>query len=139
MAAPQLRPGLVFRLFVPYIAPPKPKFLVLAYVTADGRARLFTINSELTEFQKSNSELKRHQINISRDDYPTFLRHNSLLCCSELLGGWSAAELEDVLLTRKECVVGELKGSDVAKVRKVVQDSPILSERDKALILEHLK
>ena len=137
MASFQLRAGQIFRLFVPYINPPKPKFLVLAYVANDQRARLFAINSEPTEFQKLN--LADHQIAIAVSSYPAFLRHNSVLCCSELVGGWSAAELEDVLLNKPECLVGELRQADIVAVRAVVEKSRVLAGRDKDLILAQLR
>lgn len=139
MPAQQLRAGQVFRLFTRYINPPKWKFLVLAYVLDDGRARLFPVNSEPTQFQKQNPELEKHQIPIGPAAYPAFLKHASVLSCSELLGGWSASELEDVLINNPDCSVGELRAEEIAKIRHIVEASRVLSGRDKEMILAQLK
>lgn len=118
-----------------FFKPPKPKYLVLAYLAEDGRARFFVINSERTELQKTVDELRHHLLPIPRGTHD-FLPHDSWLDCSEAIGGRTAAELEGEIAKTPECHVGKLAASLIKEVRQTVARSRILSARDKRLILE---
>jgi hypothetical protein len=127
--------GNAYRLVVTAFNPPKPKLLVLAYVAPDGRARFFVINSERTALQRSREELRRHVLSLPNGSHE-FLTHDSWLDCSELIGGWTASELEDRLADDPDCDIGRLMPQMLKAVRTLVSESRLLSERDKRLILE---
>ena len=128
--------GNVYHLLVKSFDPPKPKLLVLAYIAPDGRGRFFVINSERTEFQKTRDENKRHVLSLPHDGSHDFLAHDSWLDCSELIGGWTAAELEDQITKEPECEVGRLMPKMLKVVRGLVTNSRLISERDKQMILQ---
>ena len=129
--------GHAYYLTVSFFRPPKPKYLVLAYVAADGRARFFVINSERTELQKTRDELRHHLLPIPRGTHE-FLPHDCWLDCSELVGGWSAAALESEVADAPECCVGKLSSAMVKEVRETVEASRLLSPREKSQILAQL-
>jgi hypothetical protein len=127
--------GNVYHLLVNAFDPPKHKFLVLAYVSTNGLARFFVINSERTELQKTRDELRKHIISLPQDGSHIFLTHDSWLDCSELIGGWTASELEDQITEEPECAICRLVPKILKAVREVVTNSRLLSERDKQMII----
>ena len=127
--------GHVYRLYVGFINPPKTKLLVLAYVAGDGRLRFFVINSDRTELQKTRDEIRKHVIAIHATREHPFLTHDSWLNCHELLGGWTAAQLEGEIASNPEKHIGILDADVLARVRGVVSESRLLSTAEKDLIL----
>jgi len=128
--------GNAYHLLVRAFNPPKHKLLILAYIAKVGRARFFVINSERTELQKSREELRKHVLALPDDKTHEFLSHDSWLDCSELIGGWTAAELEDQIGSEPECCIGRLSPKMLTAVRELVSVSRLLSDRDKTSILQ---
>ena len=103
-----------------------------AYVLPDGRVRMFVINSERTEFQKSREDVSKHVFALPQNLHSGFLIHDSWLACHEVIGGWTAAQID----ADQNCYRGPLDGSVVAAVRAVIAESKLFSEREKAAILD---
>ena len=122
--------GHVYHLLVGFTVPQKPKLLVPAFVTADGRVRMFVINTSRTEFQKKES-IAGHVLPLARDLHRGFLTHDSWLACHEVIGGWTSAEIE----AAPECYRGCLDVSVLATVRNVIGESRLFSVRDKDAFL----
>ena len=126
--------GHVYKLHVNFIRPPKPKYLVLAYIMADGRARFFAINSVRTAFQISNEIVTTHLLLLPRGSLE-LLTHDSWLDCSELLSGWTADGLETIIEQNPACYCEKLSLSVRDQIKAIAAGSTLLTERDKKLIL----
>jgi len=85
-----LATGHVYFLHAQAFNPPKSKYLVLAYLSSEDRARFFVVNSRRTPLQKSQPDLRAHLISLPNGTHD-FLTHDSWLDCSELIGGWTGA------------------------------------------------
>jgi hypothetical protein len=65
-------------------------------------------------------------------DYPGFLTKNCWLCCDDIVGGPTVEEIGRT----KDCHRGPLGAAIITAVRDAVRDSRLLSDVDKAAILE---
>lgn len=101
-----------------------------AFVEPDGRVRFFVINTDRTDFQKTQPEVSKHVLPLSKKGHEHCLTHDSWLACHEVVGGWNLADIDDQKSYR-----GPLQQSVVAAVKALVQDSRLHSEADKAAIL----
>lgn len=129
-----LATGHIYFLQVRVFNPPKSKYLALAYLSPEDKVRFFVVNSKRTPLQKRQAELRLHLISLPKGTH-NFLGHDSWLDCSELIGGWTGAELRTKIDKDPSIYICKLNPNILAQVRKVVSDSRILSARDKALIM----
>ena len=121
--------GHVYFLHLPIAN--KEKLLVPAYILADGRVRVFVINTERTAFQINRPEISKHVLPLEKNKNESFLTHNSWLTCHEVIGGLTVAEIErDAGRYR-----GSLDNGTLAAVRALISESRLHSEADKTAIL----
>lgn len=121
--------GHVYCLYWPPAA--KDKLLVPAYVLPDDRVRFFIINSELTPFQKARPELLKHAIPILQGLNSAFLTHDSWLCCHEVVAGFTRQQIDSAIGAYR----GPLDGATQVRVKAIVEESRLHSDREKGLFL----
>ena len=122
--------GHVYCLHLPIAG--KDKLLVPAFVHPDNdRVRFFVINSKLTDYQARKPELLNHAIPILQAKNAGFLAYDSWLVCHELVGGYTAAQIDAI----KGCYRGSLDNGTLTIARTLIQGSRLYSERDKQLFL----
>lgn len=109
----------------------KGKLVVPAFVESDGRVRFFMINTNRTEFQEKRPEIAKHVLALPKKGNEKFLTHDSWLCCDEVVGGRTVAEIEKL----EGCYRGPLDRTIVVAVRALIFESRLYSERDKVAIL----
>lgn len=97
--------------------------------------RFFLINSEPSAFQVKRAHLMASILELSGDSCG-FLAHDSVLDCNELLGGYTAQELEDAANARPSAGRGRLDTSIRRAVRAIIANSRVLSQADKAMLLQ---
>jgi len=124
--------GDVFHIWCAHCVPPKWKYHVIASVQP--RLRYFLINSRPAAFQRGNPALMAHQVDLREVDY-RFLGHDSVLDCSQLGGGPTASELEDILLKDPRAHLGRIEVSTRRVVRHIVQHSDLLASKEIAAVL----
>jgi len=95
---------------------------------------IFCINSRPTEFQRARQHLMDSQLLLDNADYD-FLSQRAYLDCTENVarGAWdSRADLvKDV-----EEIPGSLTRDTITQLLRIVQDSQVLSPREKHCILD---
>lgn len=123
--------GTVLHVWCAHCTPPKWKYHVVAYVEP---LRYLLINTQAAAFQRSNAELLAHQVSLGKQDN-SFLRHDSVLDCSQVVGGPSMSELEDAFLKNPSVLMGRISSNGRRAVRSVVSKSELLSSREIAAIL----
>ncbi len=116
--------GNVFILWCRGCLNPKYKFHVLA--VAGDRPRYFVVNSAIAAFQRQNQTLLEHQAPLAAGDH-RWLKHDSYLDCSSLIGGYTASELEDALAAEPRTLVGTIATAARRNVRRIVGSSELLS------------
>jgi hypothetical protein len=122
--------GHVYHLYLPIAS--KDKLLVPAYINPNTyKVRFFVINSNLNAFQLNNQAILDHALQISVQNNPGFLTHDSWLLCNEVVGGHTVTEIEAI----SGCYRGPLDGGTIANVRNVVQVSSLLSSVEQSHIL----
>lgn len=125
--------GQVYHLWCRACNPPKWKLHVLASI--EPIPRFFLINSEPSAFQVKRAHLMASILELSGDSCG-FLAHDSVLDCNELLGGYTAQELEDAANARPSAGRGRLDTSIRRAVRAIIANSRVLSQADKAMLLQ---
>lgn len=128
----QLHAGDVFHLWCAHCKPPKLKFYVVAAI--EPQLRYFLINSQPAPFQLKKPILMGHQVAIREADHG-FLNHDSVIDCTEVYGGPSASDLEDIWTKDHRVHIGRIETSARRAVRHVVQHSVLLSPNEMAAIL----
>lgn len=128
----QLAAGQVFHLWCRSCVPPKWKFYVLAHLNP--RPRYFLINSNPAPFQQANPQLMTHQIRLAQVQHP-FLRRDSVLDCSQVVGGYTASELEDAYNADPGMLIGTVDVTPRTTARSIIANSEILTGREIADIL----
>ncbi len=80
--------------------------------------------------------LQAQLVSITARDHK-FLDHDSLMDCTELLGGFTGSDLEDLYAKDSSVLIGVLSHHVCRTARKVIRESPLLSkaERDALLVL----
>ena len=121
--------GHVYCLYFALAA--KDKLLVPAYAMTDGRVRCFVVNTDLSPLLQKNPELQRHAFELSFSTNTAFLKHDSWLCCNEVIGGWTVAEID----ANADCHRGPIDGGTIAAVKLVIATSALYSQKEKDLIL----
>lgn len=135
----KIKPGCILRMFCDFISNPKMKFFVVVHVDlSDMLLLIFIINSKIPHFIENNPELKSGQISLKSSVY-TFLEHDSVLNCVELLDGLEMDALVDHLLLTPSDYKGELSRDDVLAVISAVGDTRTISDYDKGLIINSLQ
>lgn len=117
--------GDVYLLFCGCIREPKDKFHVVAY--SEPRLRYFLINTHAAAFLLANPILAAHQITLKHSEHADFLKVDSVLDCSQIFGGATTSDIEDLLVKGKRVVLGRLSPNARRNVRRAVRDSELLS------------
>lgn len=128
----KIEAGSVFHLWCGHCRDPKWKFHVVAYVQP--QLRYFLINTRPAAFQRADASLMAHQVDLLEADHE-FLSHDSVLDCSQVVGGPTASELEDLFLADEGLLLGRLATNCRRTARRVVQASDLLSPKEIAAIL----
>lgn len=128
----EIQAGSVFHVWCQICRPQKWKFFVVAYV--DPAVRYFIINSAPAAFQRNSPTLLRHQAELLAAEHG-FLHHDSVLNCSEVFGGPTASDLEDMYSNDEAVLLGRLSPSAMQQVRGIVEGSELLSPKEIAAVL----
>lgn len=96
--------------------------------------RYFLINSQPAAFQRKNQSLMAHQVELLARDH-SFLKRDSVLDCSQLVGGPTLSELEDLYESQSPLVLGRVAASPRRAVRSVVGSSELLTGKEQKAIL----
>ncbi len=126
-------PGEVYHLWCGQCHQAKYKYFVVAYT--EPRLRYFLINSAPAPFQRPNAELMKHQVELTEADH-RFLRHDSVLDVSTVMGGDTIDELREKYAENQNIYLGQIAPEPRAVLRTIVADSRVLTEREKAAILD---
>ena len=129
----KLQAGQVFRLLCRVCTPQKIKYFVVASTAVP--LRFFLINSSATPFQQARLHLMTSVLALD-PQVQKFLGHASVLDCTELLGGFTAQELEDLRTADGTVFIGRLDATARRAVRAIVQSSRLLSADEKAYLLK---
>lgn len=124
----QLRIGQVFHLWCTGCATPKWKFHVLALINP--RPRFFIINTAMAAFQRASPVLAAHQVPLLQAEHTTFLKHDSVMDVSSILGGPTASELEDRLDDDPAVHLGAISDNTRRNARRVISSSSLLTGRE---------
>jgi len=125
-------PGEVYHLWCGQCCEAKYKFFVVAYT--EPRLRYFLINSAPAKFQRDNAELMSHQVLLSAADHSGFLKHDSVLDCSTILGGDTIDELAAKYQANQNVYLGQIAPGPRGVLKTIVADSRVLSEKEKQAI-----
>lgn len=125
-------PGEVYHLWCGQCCEAKYKFFVVAYTQP--KLRYFLINSHPAKFQRENEELLTHQVLLKEQEH-TFLRHDSVLDCSDVMGGDSIDELAAKYAANHKVYIGQIAPGPRAVLKTVVAGSKVLSQKEKDAIL----
>lgn len=128
----EFKSGQVFHLWCRFCNPQKYKYFVVASI--DPGPWFFLINSEPTEFQKKRPRLMSSLVALPAHSN-TFLSHDSWLDCTELLGGYSGEDIENLLQQDPRVLLGRLAANSRRAVRAVISASPLLAEAKKKVLL----
>lgn len=109
MGAAEIAVGDVFHLRCNLCNPPKNKFFVVAL---HDPLKMFLINSDATDFQKSSPAIMAAQARIFASEH-TFLEYDSLIGCDHLTHEYRLDQLRDLVLRNPTIRIGHL--SDRAK------------------------
>lgn len=75
-----------------------------------------------------------HQVELLARDH-SFLKRDSVLDCSQLVGGPTLSELEDLYESQSPLVLGRVAASPRRAVRSVVGSSELLTGKEQKAIL----
>lgn len=128
----ELRATQVFRLWCAACTPPKWKYHVVAIV--EPRPRFFLINSAVPAFKASRPILAAHQAQLTKEDHD-FLGHDSFLDCSELMGGPTGSDLEDLHADDGSVLMGTVSVEARRNVRRIIESSILLTDNEKQALL----
>lgn len=128
----KLEAGTVLHIWCTHCNPQKWKFYVVAFV--EPKLRYFLINSQPAAFQRKEPELLAHQVGLLQKEHG-FLSRNSVLDCSQLSGGPTASELEDMYQGDPKILLGRIQTSPRRAVRTVVAKSNLLTPAEIKAIL----
>jgi len=128
----QIQSGDVFHLWCNVCVPQKYKFFVVAYV--EPRLRYMLINSEPAAFQRQNTELMAHQLQLRVEEH-SFLTHDSYLDCSQIMGGATAEELSAAHYAGVRIRIGSIAPEARKSLRTIAAESRVLTSRDKDKLL----
>jgi hypothetical protein len=131
----ELRIGQVFRVWCTFCRP-EPKYKLMVVALIEPRPRYFLINSCAAPFQLANPVLAGHQLAISPSDKNEFLHHDSVLDLSELCGGPTASELEDLYEKDPRILKGQLAIRSRRAARHIIEYSELLTSREVKSLLE---
>jgi hypothetical protein len=127
-----LRVGQVFHLWCAGCRKPNNKFHVLSLIVP--RPRFFIVNSAVPAFQQSDPDMAAHQVLMKLGEHP-FFRHDSHMDCTELLGGPTGSDLEDLHAKNSGVLCGIVSVAVQRNVRRIARDSILLPEREKTALL----
>jgi len=118
---PKSLQSLFFRILV---GNPNNKYCVTACI--EPKFLVFLISSELSPIKKSNPELLECQVKLKADDYPSFLKWDSWLDCTDLFS-YDIGEATQALSAEDWRILGQLSEYDAKRVVKAVSKAPTLS------------
>lgn len=124
----QLKVGQVFRLWCPTCRP-EPKFKLFVVAWIEPRPRYFLINSHAAAFQLDEPALKAHQLTAKLSEN-SFLHHDSVLDTSQVFGGPTASELEDLFHKNPNILLGDISVNLRRAARHAIEHSEVLSKRE---------
>jgi hypothetical protein len=127
-----LQVGQVFHLWCNVCTPPWHKFHVLASISPG--PWFFLINSSPTVFQSSRPHLMSSMVEL-KEESVSFLRHDSWLDCTQMLGGQTAQFLEDLVDGKSSDYLGRLDANYRRAIRSVIEHSKVISTSDKQHLL----
>lgn len=117
----EIKVGQVFLLWCAACRPdPKYKYFVVALV--EPRVRYFLINSNPSPLQNADPELLAELAPVMQADHK-FLRHDSFLDLTQLMGGPTAAELEDKYLKENHILLGNISTNARRNARRIIGTS----------------
>lgn len=126
-------PGEVYHLWCGQCCQAKYKYFVVAYT--EPRLRYFLINSAPAPFQRGNEELMAHQVELAEADH-RFLRHDSVLDVSTIMGGYTIDDLREKFEENQSIYLGQIAPTPRAALKTIVAGSKVLTEKEKAAILD---
>lgn len=110
----------------------KSKFIVPAYIAADGSMRCFVINSSRTSYQVNTPSVCSHVLPLPVAGHESFLTHDSWLTCHEFVPGITHA----ALLGNPRSYRAPLSPDMISAVKTLAAESPLYSERERRAILQ---
>ena len=125
--------GDVYLLYCAIIRDPKEKFHAVAYM--EPRLRYFLINSRVAAFIQAKPILAAHQVLLKQSEHPEFLKEDSYLDCTQIFGGLTASELEDLIAAGHRVELGRISTNARREVRRVIKDSELLTPHEIKAIL----
>jgi len=133
----KVRPGDVFKLICKFPHETKPKFLTLAKIKP---YRFFIINSEVNEFIHNSAESLACQIDIPYEDHRTFLTHDSVADCLNVVDTYSViADSQVVFNNLYDHRVGRLQDYVISQITYALNhDNVTIKTKDKKVIVEQL-
>lgn len=120
----KIQTGMVFHLMCLSCTPPKPKFFVL--VADHPKPLFFLINSKLSSLQAKQVRLQQSIVTVPVATH-SFLKYDSLLDCTTVLGGYSLSDLETQFEKDPAVLMGSLDQPTTELVREAVKASPTLT------------
>lgn len=126
-------PGEVYHLWCGQCCEAKYKFFVVAYT--EPRLRYFLINSAPAKFQRDNAVQMSHQVVLAASEHSGFLKHDSVLDCSTVMGGDTVDDLAAKYAANQSVYLGQIAPGPRAVLKTVVADSRLLTEKEKQAIL----
>lgn len=117
--------GDVFYLRCTHCNPPKPKFFVVAQV--DPMIRMFLINSEISDYEKSKPALVAAKANILAAEH-AFLKHDSVISCDHISHEYSQT-IRSVLAYEPRVFVGVLSAAARNAVAEALRQNELLPRK----------
>jgi hypothetical protein len=109
----------------------------LLLLCADPDPWFFVVNSAIPEFCRDKPHLLDVQVKLSADDHP-FLDHDSFIDCSKIITSITPDTVQGQVLSDVGRLKGRLSQSARDEVTRAVQDSKVLSNREKNRIVNAL-
>lgn len=128
----QLQVGQVLHLWCAACRPPKFKFFIVALIVP--RVRYFLINSNASPLQAITPELASGLVQLRQNEH-AFLHHDSLMDCTQLMGGPTASDLEDLYQKSPDILKGNIAIGARRAGRHVIQSSALLSQAEISALL----
>ena len=131
-------PGDVFKLVCTFPHETKPKYLILLKTKP---YEFFIINSAISKFIQSRSELYACQVDVPYEDHKSFLSHDSYAECSGKVD--TSAIIKEKDLTFNDLAnfkVGRLANYVISQIIHIVENENLtLTGKEKKLIISELK
>lgn len=130
-----LKPGAIVYVHVPSIVPPATKFAVVGCL--DPKPILFLINTALTAFKRSRTDLMAGQLEITRQEHPC-LHYDSWLDCAEP-HGYDREILSKACQRDRSVIRGHVSERLLAQIMATVEASRTIEKRKIGWVLAALR